>query len=255
MSGKNGTNGVGGGKQQPKSGLIRSKGGTSPIVIGYRKITKRPIYQRVRNFVGIRQTILNIAIKAFDLIDELCFEEENLVVEEGEQEVVYWAIEVEDPWGINPTGELQARRLADKPGCGVYTEVIRIVDEKKEKEEAARQAADSDRPSAPALPPHVLMAVRRPEQNAIRERMRAQLRKDGYDPEPAPVPAPPIQPTARAEVLPPKAQALRERMQEQLARDGHFDPQAGPAEPAPAPPPPLPRNGNSRDLLPPTPGA
>lgn len=175
----NGTQGV-----QHQTGTV--KGGKVPLVISYRRITKKPIYKRVREFVGFRRMFLNCVIKALDVIEDVCFETENEVVEPGEQSVVHWAIEVDDPWGANNVSHLAARRVLDRPGCGAHYEVIRIVDEKAEREEAQRQA-ESHRPSGPELSPLVAHAVRKPEQEKIRERMRERLLKDGhFDPEAGP---------------------------------------------------------------------
>lgn len=167
--------------RQTGSTTIKGRGGASPFVVSYRKITKRPVYERVRNFVGFRRLFLNAVVKALDFVEDICFESENKVLDPGEQTVVHWAIEVDDPWGVNPQADLTARRVPDKPGCGGHFEVIRIIDEKAEREEALRQAQpEEDRPViAPAL-----LAKHRPAQDAIRARMRERLIKDGhYDPE------------------------------------------------------------------------
>lgn len=198
-SGANGTK-----PRQLSQGVVQAKGGAAPIVIGYRRITKRPIYQRIRSFIGFRKIVLNLAIKALDFVEEIAFESENVVVEPGEEAVVYWAIEVDEPWGVNAVSELQARRVPDKPGCGYYAEVIRIVDKSAETQEAQRQA-ESTRPSAAPLSPAVMAAVQqhKPAQAAIRERMRERLRQDGhFDPQ---VPQDP--PTPPTSILPPSPPA------------------------------------------------
>jgi hypothetical protein len=162
-------------------------GGRVPIVISYRKITKKPVYQRVRGFVGVRRLAINLAIKALDFVEDVCFESENVEVEPGEEQVVHWAIEIEEPWGMNPQSTLVASRVPDKPGCGSHYEVIRIVDAKAEKEEAVRQA-QSDRAVRPEHPPELLRRVR-PEQAQIRKRLRERLLAAGqFDPEAGPPP-------------------------------------------------------------------
>lgn len=175
----NGTQGV-----QHQSGTV--KGGRVPFVVSYRRITKRPVYKRIREFVGFRKVLLNLAIKALDFVEDVCFESGNEVVDPGEQSVVHWAVEIDDPWGVNNISHLAARKVLDKPGCGAHYEVIRIVDEKAEQAEAKRQA-ESDRSSAPELSPLVASAVRKPEQEKIRQRMRERLLQDGhFDPEAGP---------------------------------------------------------------------
>jgi len=173
------------GTKQSGSTTIKGKGGASPFVISYRRITKRPVYERVRNFVGFRRMFLNAIVKALDIVEDVCFETQNEVVDPGEHTVVHWAIEVDDPWGVNNVAELTARRVPDKPGCGGHFEVIRVIDEKAERETALKQAQPDERPTvAPAV-----LAKHRPAQDAIRQRMRERLIQEGhFDPEAGPPP-------------------------------------------------------------------
>ncbi len=147
------------------------RGGTVPLVISYRKVTKKPEVQRTRRFVGWKRMLANVAIKAIEAIEDIAYETETEVLDAGEQQVVHWAICVEDPWGLNDQSTLTAQRLPDKPAAGVALEVVRIIEK------------DSEVPFKGAEP-RGAVAPRRPDHEKIRERFRAQLKKDGhYDPE------------------------------------------------------------------------
>ena len=85
-------------KTQGMSGTTR--GGTVPIVFSYRRVTKRPEVKRHRRFVGLKNVVRNIGIKAIELIEDLAYETETEVLDAGEQQVVHWQLQVDDPWGL-----------------------------------------------------------------------------------------------------------------------------------------------------------
>lgn len=107
---------------------MHAKGGTVPLTITYRKVTKKPEIKRTRRFIGWRNIVRNIAIKAIEFVEEICYETEREVLDGGEQRAVHWALEVEDPWGDNDRSELIAVRLPDKPASCASLEIITIDD-------------------------------------------------------------------------------------------------------------------------------
>ncbi len=147
-----------------QQGTVR--GGTVPIVFSYRRVTKRPEIKRHRRFVGWRNVFRNIGIKAIELVEELGWGTETEVLDAGEQTVVHWQLQVDDPWRIGRQAGLILTRVDDRPACGANFEIVTIDD-----------PADRDvDPEARA---------RRPANHEeARERMRDMLQKDGhYDPE------------------------------------------------------------------------
>ena len=165
------------------------RGGTVPIVVSYRKVTKKPVVKRTRAFVGFGQMLRNIAVKAIEFVEDVAYETTNEVLDAGEQKVVHWAIEVDDPWGVNPRSELVAMRVSDKPACGAHFEVISVMEEKDERERA-REMSSGGR-NGNDIPPALLRASR-PPQAEIRERMRARLASEGASSTPSPMPSPGI---------------------------------------------------------------
>ena len=149
-------------KQQ---GTVR--GGTVPIVFSYRKVTKRPEIKRHRRFVGFKNVMRNLGIKAIELIEDLAYETETEVLDAGEQTVVHWQLQVDDPWRVDGRqAGLIVTRVDDRPACGANFEIVTIDD-------PADQDIDPD------------ARARRPSNHGqARKRMREMLKEDGhYDPE------------------------------------------------------------------------
>jgi hypothetical protein len=137
--------------------------------MSYRRVTKRPEIKRTRRFVGFRQVWRNIAVKAIEFIEQVAYDTETEVLEAGEQQVVHWAINVEEPWGPNNTARVVAYRTGgDKPASGATFEVITV-------EDPAQRNGNGTEPQV----------ARRPRNHErARERIRAALQRDGhYDPE------------------------------------------------------------------------
>lgn len=146
------------------------RGGTVPITISYRRVTKRPTLKRERMFVGWKNVLRNIAVKAITFVEEIAYETTKEELDAGESQVVHWAINVEDPWGPSNTARLVAYRTGeDKPPAGASFEVISI-------EEPPQVDPDAQ-------------AVRRPNHAVARQRIREALLREGhYDPEAGPPP-------------------------------------------------------------------
>lgn len=142
------------------NGTVR--GGTVPITVSYRKVTRKPELKRHRRFVGFRRMMAAVAIKVIEAIEEVAYETEVEVLDGGEQQVVHWALDVEDPWGMNNVSSVRATRLPDKPAAGVSLEIVKII--------------DPDRPyEFKDAAPVGARAPRRPDHDAIRARMRESL--------------------------------------------------------------------------------
>jgi len=103
-----------------------TRGGTVPIVLSYRRVSKRPKLRRVKRFVGFRQVARNLVEKAIDFVQEVAYETDHEVLECGKTEVVHWALQVADPWSNDNEGELVVTRVPDKPACGANFEIITI---------------------------------------------------------------------------------------------------------------------------------
>ena len=141
-----------------QQGTVR--GGTVPIVFSYRRVTKRPVIKRHRRFVGWRNVARNIGIKAISLVESLAWETEVEELEAGEQTVVHWQLQVDDPWRIGTTAGLIITRVDDRPACGANFEIVTIEDEQEfDKDAVARRPANYKR---------------------ARDQMRTMLKKDGH---------------------------------------------------------------------------
>ena len=148
---------------KPQTKPIR--GGSVPITVSYRRVTKRPKLKRTRAFVGWRNVVRNIAIKAISLVEDLAYETTSEELEAGESQVVHWALNVEDPWGPNNTARIVAYRTGDdRPPAGASFEVISI--------EEPRQVDPDAR------------AHRPPNHDQAAARIREALQREGhFDPE------------------------------------------------------------------------
>lgn len=102
------------------------QGGTVPIVLSYRRVSRRPKLRRIKRFVGFRQVARNLMEKAIDFVHEVAYETDHEVLECGKTEVVHWAVQVADPWSSDNEGELVVTRVPDKPACGANFEIITI---------------------------------------------------------------------------------------------------------------------------------
>lgn len=139
------------------------QGGTVPIVLSYRRVSKRPKLKRIKRFVGLRQVARNLLEKAIDFVQEVAYETEHEVLECGKTEVVHWAVQVEDPWGTDNAGELVVTRVPDKPACGANFEIITI---------------DENMGKAPEEDGEPQVAPRPVNHEVARQRMRAMLARE-----------------------------------------------------------------------------
>ena len=149
--------------------------GTVPFVVSYRKVNKRPEIKTTRKFVGIRQMYRNLVGLVLNTVEDVAYESDTVIDEEGlKTKVVHWAVQVDDPWGVNDTASMVATRLPDKPACGMHYEIV-MIDESLE---------------FPIQAPNNGVASRPPNHDAALAKMRAALQRDGhYDPEPGLAPA------------------------------------------------------------------
>jgi hypothetical protein len=153
-----------------------TRGGTVPLVMSYRRVTKKPVIERHRRFVGWRCLLSNLALKAIELIEEVCYEVQSEVLDAGDQQVVHWALEIDDPWGVHPESALIATRMHERPACGANFEVITVV-------EAPKVPSNGSARGGPTPP----VAPRRPDHEAVQERMRQRIISGGhFDPEAGP---------------------------------------------------------------------
>lgn len=151
-------------KKQGLHGTTR--GGSVPIVFSYRRVTKKPEVKRYRRFVGFKNVARNLAIKAIELVEELAYETETEVLDAGEQQVVHWQLQVDDPWRLGRQAGLLVTRVDDRPACGANFEIVTI-----------------DDPNAKDVDPDA-RAHRPKNHETARQRMRDMLQEEGhYDPE------------------------------------------------------------------------
>lgn len=103
-----------------------------PIIITHRTVTRMPKVNVKKRFVGIKDGLLNLAIKAIELVQENFWVEESDVEDKGESRVVHYAIDVEDDSMEPEKALLIATKLHgnDRPGCGAHFEVVKVLDEK-----------------------------------------------------------------------------------------------------------------------------
>lgn len=136
--------------------------GTVPFVISYRKVSKRPKIEHDRKFVGIRQVYRNITGLVLNTIEDIFYETESKIVDAGKTKVVHWAVNVDDPWGINDTATMVASRVPEKPACGMHYEIVMI-------DESLEFPIKSDR-----------VATRPENHESALARMRETLQRDGH---------------------------------------------------------------------------
>lgn len=141
-----------------QAGTVR--GGTVPLVFSYRRVTKKPEIKRHRRFVGLRQLAKNLAVKVIEFAEEMGWETETEVIDAGEQQVVHWQLQVDDPWRVGRSAGLIVTRVDERPACGANFEIVTIEDER---------GVDPD-----------ARARRPPNHEAARQRMRDALRRDDH---------------------------------------------------------------------------
>lgn len=141
------------------------RGGTVPLVFSYRRVTKRPVIKRHRRFIGFRNVARNIGIKLISLVEDLAWETEIEELEAGEQVVVHWQLQLDDPWRIERQTGLIVTRVDERPPCGANFEIVTIDIPDEEVDPDARAARPANHKQA-------------------RERMRDMLQRDShFDPE------------------------------------------------------------------------
>jgi hypothetical protein len=141
--------------------------GTVPFVVSYRKVNKRPEIKRTRKFVGIRQVYRNLVGLVLNTVEDVAYETDTEIDEEGlKTKVVHWAVNVDDPWGINDTATMVATRLPDKPACGMHYEIVMI----DESLEFPIQTPGGENGAA----------TRPPNHDQALDRMREALARDGH---------------------------------------------------------------------------
>jgi hypothetical protein len=165
------------------------QGGTVPIVMSYRRVTKKPEIKRTKRFIGLKRIIGTLAHRAIEWVEELAYEPETEVLDAGESEVVHWALQVNDPWDVGGQSHLVVTRLADCPPCGMNFETVRI----EEPEPVVEQAQLGDE-----IPQH---APRRGNHDEARAAMRRMLLNEGhFDPEAGPPPSEVTAPAGNGEL-------------------------------------------------------
>ncbi len=152
------------------------RGGSVPITISYRRVTKRPKIERKRAFVGLTNVIRNLAIKAIEMVEDLAYETVSEELDAGESQVVHWALNVEDPWGPSNTARMVAYRTGeDRPPAGASFEIITIEEQQKHNPVTGEPLTGEETATRPA------------NHDQARERMRAAILREGlFDPEAGP---------------------------------------------------------------------
>lgn len=149
-----------------------SRRGSVPFVVSYKKVSRRPKVKVKRKFVGIRGIFKNIVGKIGAEIDEIFFTYEQEIMEQGVTKVVHWAVDVNDPWGVNERSGVVCTRLPEIPPCGTHYEITMLDPSLEE----------------PVRRPNNGTAARRPPNHEeVAQKMREQLVADGhYDSEAGP---------------------------------------------------------------------
>jgi len=156
------------------------RGGTTPICITYRKVNQKPVVKRTKRFVGWRQVARNVIGAVAEFFDSVAYEAKEELESVGEVAAVHWAVEVEDPWGVNSLSGLVAVRVPERPPAGVHFEIIKLDPNLRP---AASEKVGDERPMVAAS------AVNGEQQAEIRARFRDALLKRGhFDPEAGPPP-------------------------------------------------------------------
>lgn len=137
--------------------------GTVPFVVSYRKVSKRPKVKHKRKFVGFRKLFRNVGGMFLSAVEDIAYETESEIVDAGKTKVVHWAVNVDDPWGINPQATMVATRLPEKPACGMHYEIVMLDESLEFPEEPVNGAAS-----------------RPPNHEDALTRMRAALERDGH---------------------------------------------------------------------------
>jgi hypothetical protein len=145
------------------------KRGSVPFVVSYKKVSRRPKIKTKRRFVGFRGAIKNIVGKIGSELDDMFFTYEQEIEEQGIAKVVHWAIDVNDPWGVNERAGVVCSRLPEIPPCGTHYEITMLDPSLEVPVEPQPQNGAARRP---------------PNHDKAREKMREALARDGhYDPE------------------------------------------------------------------------
>lgn len=155
--------------------MSKPKRGSVPFVVSYKKVSRRPKVRTKRKFVGIRGVFKNVVGKVTNQIDEIFFTYEQEIMEQGVTKVVHWAIDVNDPWGVNERAGVVCTRLPEIPPCGTHYEITML---------------DPSLEHPPEPQPVNGAARRPPNHDEAARKMREALIRDGhYDYEAGPPPA------------------------------------------------------------------
>lgn len=131
-----------------------------PIIIAKHTVKQEPKIIKRRKFVGFRTGLAALAEKAIDTVLECFWEVEREVVDKGESDVIHYAIDINDTPGASAP-ELVVTKLdgRNRPGCGIYCEVISV--------DGLRES-QAEEPSLPTNPESkarlVQPRMKRPEQ-------------------------------------------------------------------------------------------
>lgn len=156
--------------------MSNPKRGSVPFVVSYKKVSRRPKVKTKRKFVGIRGVVRNVVGKITNEIDEIFFTYEQEIMEQGVTKVVHWAIDVNEPWGVNDRTGVVATRLPEIPPCGTHYEITMLDPSLEHPVETRVNGAQTAR-----RPPN--------HDEAARKMREALIREGHYDPEAGPPPA------------------------------------------------------------------
>lgn len=127
---------------------VQMQDGAVPFVVTYRKFKRKPKVKRTRRFVGFGQFVRNAIGMVASMIDDLAYTEETEVLDPGQSVAVHWAVQIEDPWNIEPGREASMvayRMTGDRPPCAAHFEFITPPrEEEMTPEEDAAQSANGN---------------------------------------------------------------------------------------------------------------
>jgi len=110
-----------------------------PIIITHRTVSKPPVIEHTKEFVGFKKGFTNLISKAKELIKESFWEEKREIKENGKTKIVHYAVDVADDDGFLETPSLIATKIEgeSRPACGMHYEVIRVRGELESTDESS----------------------------------------------------------------------------------------------------------------------
>ncbi len=112
---------------------LRMSDEAAPIVFTYRRVSRPPVIERRKRFVGVRAAIRNAVSLLKETVEHLVYVDDHKVIDAGESTAVHWAIQVEDPFDASsPSPVIAVQTHGYRPPAGFHFEVISNVHAQRE---------------------------------------------------------------------------------------------------------------------------